>query len=302
MIQQFLQLSPEVQHALKMQKPIIALQSSLITHGLPYPDNLCTAKLLEQLIREQGAVPAIIALNKGKIHIGLNEPLLQYLANSKNIFKASKRDIALVLSRNEIASTTLAAALFCAHLSGLMFFVTGGIGGHANYIEEDFDIAADLTELTHTPIIVICSGAKSILDLPSTLKPLQSHGITVIGYKTDEFPSFYSHARNRPLIHRMNNLTEIAKLIRYQRQLGPQGLVIVNPTPKSAEIAEKDINGLFEKAQKEIKSPSAKAITPLLLQRISALTANQNLLANIELFKANTLLAARIALAYQQQR
>ncbi len=192
--------------------------------------------------------------------------------------------------------------MFCANLAGLPLFVTGGIGGVHYHAGESFDISADLIELSTTPVTVICSGAKSILDLPKTLEVLETHGVAVVGYKTDEFPAFYSHSSGIPLVHRLDSPEEIAKLMHYQRKLAiNNGIVIANPIPKQAEIPVDKIIPIIKQAQKEAKHIHGKAITPFLLQRITDLTAGQSLKANIELIKNNALLGTQIAVAYQNQ-
>ena len=267
---------------------------------MPYPDNLVTAKMVEHLIRDAGAIPATIAIYQGKIHIGIEEDLMEVLAHRSDVVKASRRDIAYVLSRKMAASTTVAATMFCANFAGLPLFVTGGIGGVHHQVGETFDISADLIELSSTPVTVICSGAKSILDLPKTLEMLETHGVAVIGYGTDEFPAFYTHSSGIPLLHRLDTADEIATLMHYQRQLGiNNGLVIANPIPKLAEIPDTQIMPIIQQAQQEAKQVNSKAITPFLLKRIAELTSGQSLRANIELIKNNALLGAEIAIAYK---
>jgi len=299
---ELLHFNYEVAHALELNQPIVALESTVISHGMPYPDNLKTAKMVEDLIRKAGAIPATIAISQGKIHIGVDEGLMETLANQNGIIKASRRDIAFVLSRNITASTTVAATMFCANLARLPLFVTGGIGGVHHEVSETFDISADLIELSSTPVTVICSGAKSILDLPKTLEMLETHGVAVIGFGTDEFPAFYTHSSGIPLLHRLDSATEIANLMHYQRQLNSNnGLVIANPIPKIAEIPDTQIMPIIEQAQRDAKHVNGKAITPFLLKRIAELTSGQSLLANAELIKNNALLGAEIAIAYKKQ-
>lgn len=302
MFHELLHIGEEVRQGLNNQQPIVVLESTIISHGMPYPDNLATAAAVEQLIRDNGAVPATIALYQGKIHVGIDQKLMEHLANCQEVIKASKRDLAFILSSKKTASTTVAATMFCAHLAGLPLFATGGIGGVHHHVGESFDISADLIELSATPVTVICSGAKSILDLPKTLEVLETHGVVVIGYKTDEFPAFYSHSSGIPLVHRLDSPEEIANLIHYQRKLAiNNGIVIANPIPKEAEIPVDKIIPIIKQAQKEAKHISGKAITPFLLRRITDLTAGQSLKANIELIKNNALLGAQIAVAYQNQ-
>ncbi|KTD19038.1 pseudouridine-5'-phosphate glycosidase [Legionella jordanis] len=301
MRQDLLNYNAEVRKAIDHGRPLLALESTIISHGMPYPDNLKTAKMVEQIIRDKGVTPATIALHQGKIHIGIDDEIMKHLATSKDIIKASRRDLAYVLSRELSASTTVAATMYCAHLAGLPLFATGGIGGVHQRVEESFDISADLIELASTPITVVCSGAKSILDLPKTLEMLETHGVPVIGYRSDEFPAFYSHSSGIPLLHRLDEAHEIAKLMAYQRQLKlHNGIVIANPIPKEAEIPHEKILPAINQAQAEANRIQGKAITPFLLQRIAELTAGQSLKANMELIKNNARLGAEIALAYQK--
>jgi pseudouridylate synthase len=302
MSHELLHFNQEVLHALKDNLPIVALESTIISHGMPYPENLATAKVMEQVIRDAGAIPATIAIFEGKIHLGIDASLMETLANRHDVVKASRRDIAYVLSRKIPASTTVAATMFCAHLAGFPLFVTGGIGGVHNQVGESFDISADLIELSSTPVTVICSGAKSILDLPKTLEMLETHGVAVVGFGTDEFPAFYSHSSGIPLLHRLDTPEEVANLMHFQRKLTiNNGLVIANPIPKLAEIPDNQIQPIIEQAQREAKHINGKAITPFMLKRIAELTAGQSLLANIELIKNNALLGAQVAIAYHQQ-
>ncbi len=302
MFHELLSFSPEVSEALKQQKPIVVLESTIISHGMSFPDNLKTAQEVEQLIRDNEAIPATIALYQGKIHIGINDKIMEHLAKSKEVIKASRRDISYVLSRQMTASTTVAATMFCANLAGLPLFVTGGIGGVQHHGGESFDVSADLIELGATPVTVVCSGAKSILDLPKTLEMLETYGVAVVGYRTDEFPAFFSHSSGIPLLHRLDSSTEIAAMMHYHKKLNlSNGIVIANPIPKEAEIPDDKIFPIIKQAQDEAKHLNGKAITPFLLKRIAELTAGQSLHANIELIKSNAVLGAEIAKAYYKQ-
>ncbi|CEG57533.1 pseudouridine-5'-phosphate glycosidase [Legionella fallonii] len=302
MFHELLLINPEVEEAIHNRKPVVVLESTIISHGMPYPDNLSTAIQVEAIVREQGAVPATIALYQGQIHIGLSQKTMEHLAEDKEIMKASRRDIAYVLSRRMTASTTVAATMFCAHLANLPLFVTGGIGGVHPEVGSSFDISADLMELANTPVTVICSGAKSILDLPKTLEVLETQGVPVIGYATNEFPAFYSRSSGIPVIHRLDSVKEVAKLMTYQRMLQMNnGIVIANPIPVEAEISDDEIMPFIQQAHKEAKNINGQALTPFLLRRIAELTAGRSLEANIELIKNNALLGAQIAIAYQKQ-
>ena len=303
MFHELLQINEEVTEAIHTNKPIVVLESTIISHGMPYPANLATAREVEDIIRKQGAVPATIALYQGKIHIGLTSKTMEHLAESKDVLKASRRDIAFVLSRKMAASTTVAATMFCAHLAKLPLFVTGGIGGVHQEVSSSFDISADLIELASTPVTVVCSGAKSILDLPKTLEVLETYGVAVIGYATDEFPAFYSRSSGIPLIHRLDSAKEVAQLMALQRQLNMvNGIVIANPIPSEAEISDDEIMPFIQQAHEEAKDINGQALTPFLLKRIGELTAGRSLAANIELIKNNALVGAQIAIAYQQKK
>lgn len=302
MFHDLLNVHSEVFSAITHRQPVVVLESTIISHGMPYPDNLATARLVEQLIREEGAIPATIALHQGKIHIGIDEEIMDGLAQAKGVMKASRRDLAYVLSQKLTASTTVAATMFCAYLAGLPLFATGGIGGVHQEVQDSFDISADIIELSSTPMTVVCSGAKSILDLPKTLEMLETHGVAVVGYQTDEFPAFYSHSSGIPLVHRLDSPEDIADMMHYQRRLNIRnGIVVANPIPKHAEIPDSDITPIIEQAHREAQHIQGKAITPYLLQRISDLTAGRSLNANIELIKNNAILGAKIAIAYQNQ-
>lgn len=302
MFHELLHIDDEVLEAINTQKPVVVLESTIISHGMPYPDNLATAIEVENIIRTQGAVPATIALYQGKIHIGLSKKIMEHLAEHKDVVKASRRDIAYTLSRKMTASTTVAATMFCANLAHLPLFVTGGIGGVHQEVNNSFDISADLIELSTTPVTVVCSGAKSILDLPKTLEVLETYGVPVVGYATDEFPAFYSRSSGIPVIHRLNSANDVAKLMLFQRQLNMKnGIVIANPIPEEAEISDEEIMPYIHQAHEEAQNISGQALTPFLLKRIAELTAGKSLEANIQLIKSNALLGAQISLAYQEK-
>lgn len=299
---ELLHISEEVKEALHNKQPVVALESTIISHGMPYPDNLTTAMAVEEIIRSQGAIPATIALYQGKILIGLNPKAMEHLAEDTSVIKASRRDIAYVLSQKLTASTTVASTMFCAHLAQLPLFVTGGIGGVHQEVSANFDISADLIELSNTPVTVVCSGAKSILDLPKTLEVLETHGVAVVGYATDEFPAFYSRFSGIPLLHRLDTATDIASLMVCQRQLNiNNGIVIANPIPIEAEISDDEMLPFIQQAHQEAKHIKGQALTPFLLKRIAELTAGRSLKANIELIKNNAYLGSQIAVAYQEK-
>lgn len=302
MIQELLHYHPDVECALQSQQPVVALESTIISHGMPFPENMETALEVESIIRQQGAIPATIALHQGKIHIGLKTELMEHFAKSENVYKASRRDLSYVLSQQLSASTTVAATMYSANLANLPIFVTGGIGGVHQNVSERFDISADLIELSSTPVTVICSGAKSILDLPKTLEVLETHGVPVIGYGTDEFPAFYSRSSGIELLHRLNTPADIAQLMLTQRQLKlNNGIVIANPIPEQAEISDDEMLPFIEQAHQEASKIKGQSLTPFLLKRIAELTSGKSLKANIELIKSNAHLGAQIAVAYHQK-
>jgi pseudouridine-5'-phosphate glycosidase len=302
MFHELLVLGEEVQDAINEKKPVVALESTIISHGMLYPDNLKTAIEVENILRQQGAIPATIALYQGKIHVGLSKDIMEHLATHTQVKKASRRDIAYVLTQKQTASTTVAATMYCAHLAKLSLFVTGGIGGVHQDVNNSFDISADLIELSTTPITVICAGAKSILDLPKTLEVLETFGVPVIGYTSDEFPAFYSRSSGIPVVHRLDTPEEIANLIHTQRQLNMNnGIVIANPIPSTAEISDAEMMPFIRQAHQEAKKINGKDLTPFLLKRITELTAGKSLEANIALIKNNALLGGQIAVAYQEK-
>lgn len=297
-----IQFSEEVQQALQEKRPVVALESTIISHGMPYPQNIQSAEEVEGILRECNVTPATIVLHKGKIKVGLDKEKLSFFAHDTGILKASRRDIAHFLQKQESASTTVAATMYCAKLAGIPIFVTGGIGGVHPNVGHHFDISADLMELSQTPITVICSGAKSILDLPKTLEMLETHGVPVVGYQTNEFPAFYSHSSGLPLMHRLDSAEDIAELIHTQKALQlNNGIVIANPIPKEAEIPDDDISPMILQAQKEAEHINGKAITPFLLKRIAELTEGKSLKANMALIRNNALLGAKIAKALRKE-
>jgi pseudouridylate synthase len=290
--------SEEVAKAMKENKPIVALESTIISHGMPYPQNVETAKEVEQLIRENGAVPATIAILDGKIKIGVNEEELEFLGTSKEIEKVSRRDLPYVIAMKKHGATTVAATMICANMAGIKVFATGGIGGVHRGAEQTMDISADLQELARTNVAVVCAGAKSILDLGLTLEYLETNGVPVIGYGTDILPAFYSSTSPFKVNYRVDTPEEIAKLIETKWGLGLNGgLVIANPIPKEDELEESYINSIIEEALKEAeeKQIAGKAVTPFLLDKVKTLTGGKSLEANIALVKNNAVLAAKIA-------
>jgi pseudouridine-5'-phosphate glycosidase len=290
--------SPEVAEARSAKKPLVALESTIITHGMPYPRNVETASAVEQAVRETGAVPATIAVIEGRLRVGLDEQEIDRLGQiSGGVVKASRRDLALVAARKGSAGTTVAATMFIAGLGGIEIFATGGIGGVHRGAEETFDISADLVELSRTRVAVVCAGAKSILDIGKTLEFLETQGVAVVGYRTDEFPAFYARSSGFKLEHRCDGLLDLARMIRLQREIGPGGLLIANPIPQDHALEEAAIERRIAEAVAEAKTQGVgkKEATPFLLKRVVELTGGQSLEANIALIKNNAMLAAQAA-------
>jgi pseudouridine-5'-phosphate glycosidase len=298
-----LTLSPAVAAARAAGQPIVALESTIITHGMPYPQNLQTARAVEAAVIDAGAVPATIAVMAGRIHIGLTDAELDALARAKDVMKLSRADLAACLAMGRTGATTVAATMICAHLAGIPVFATGGIGGVHRGAEASFDISADLMELAQTPVTVVCAGAKAILDLPKTLEVLETHGVPVIAYGQDEFPAFWSRASGLIAPLRMDSPGAIAAAHRMRAQLGlPGGQLIANPIPAAAEIPRATTVPVIEAALAEAarQGISAKAVTPFLLQRIFDLTEGRSLAANIALVINNARLGAAVAVAMAQ--
>ncbi|MBK6466854.1 MAG: pseudouridine-5'-phosphate glycosidase [Paracoccaceae bacterium] len=291
-------LSPEVAAARANGTAIVALESTIITHGMPFPQNVETARLVEAEVRAHGATPATIAVIDGRIHVGLSDAQLTALGQARGVAKLSRADLAACVAAGGTGATTVAATMICAHLAGIGVFATGGIGGVHRGAEASFDISADLMELAQTPVTVVAAGAKAILDLPRTLEVLETQGVPVISYGQDDFPAFWSRASGLTSPLRMDSAAEIAAAHRMRGLLGlPGGQLVANPIPVEAEIPRAEITPHIETALAEAaaKGIAAKAVTPFLLQRIFELTAGRSLAANIALVLNNARLAAAIA-------
>ncbi|MCR8969189.1 pseudouridine-5'-phosphate glycosidase [Facklamia sp. 7083-14-GEN3] len=299
-----LSISQEVQAAIIQQKPIVALESTIISHGMPYPQNVKMAQQTEQIIRDHGAVPATIAIMNGQFKIGLEEEDLEILATAKNVAKVSRRDLAEVIANKQLGATTVATTMIGAHLAGIKVFVTGGIGGvHRGYTDH-MDVSADLEELAQTPVTVVCAGAKAILDLPRTLEYLETKGVPVTGYQTDYLPAFYSSTSPYRLTSRADSAEEIAQRMMAADQLDLKaGLLIANPIPKEHEIPNDEINAIIDQALAEEKEAGVhgKESTPFLLAKIVELTEGRSLETNIQLVYNNAKLGAEIAVQYQMK-
>jgi pseudouridine-5'-phosphate glycosidase len=291
-------LSPEVAAARAAGKPIVALESTIITHGMPFPQNVETARRVEAEVRAHGAVPATIAILEGQIHVGLTEAELDGLGQAKGVAKLSRADLAACLATGGTGATTVAATMICAHLAGIQVFATGGIGGVHRGAETSFDISADLRELAETPVTVVAAGAKAILDLPKTLEYLETLGVPVIAYGQDDFPAFWSRSSGLKAPLRMDTARDIAAAQSLRTRLGlPGGQLVANPIPAEAEIPRREIMPHIETAlaEAEAKGIAAKAVTPFLLQRIFELTEGRSLASNIALVLNNARLGAAIA-------
>lgn len=293
-----IRFNEEVADALQSKLPIVALESTVIAHGLPYPKNLETARKLEQIIRENGAIPASIAVFGGQLHVGLNDAQIEKLATDKDIRKISRRDLPIVVGNKLNCATTVATTTFAAHRAGIRVFATGGIGGvHRGF---SADISADLSELARTPISVVCSGAKIILDLPATREWLETHGICVLGYECDEFPAFYSRRSSLKVDARVNMAQEAAQIIRARDELNlPNAVLLTVPVPAEFEIDLTELEMIVGEALKSAseKNISGKEITPFLLSEMSEKSGGRTLAANIALLENNARVAAQVAAA-----
>jgi pseudouridylate synthase len=299
---ELIQLSPEVAAARAEGRPVVALESTIIAHGMPWPQNLQTAREVEDVIRAEGAVPATIAVIGGRIRVGLTDDELQQLAQSPDAMKLSRRDLPFAIATGRLGATTVAATMICAHLAGIPVFVTGGIGGVHRGGAESFDISADLQELARTPVAVVCAGAKSILDLGLTLEYLETHGVPVLSVGQDNFAAFFTPDSGFKADFRMDDAAEQARFIRAKWALGLSGGVVVS-NPVSADLAmpREEIDAITAQALAEADAQGiqGKAITPFLLARIKALTGGRSLATNIALVKNNALAGARLARALQ---
>ena len=300
---QALTLTDEVRTALDERRPVVALESTIISHGMPYPQNVAMATEVEQIIREGGAVPATIAVLAGRPRIGLTPRDLELLATDPNVAKVSLRDLPYVIARGEHGATTVAATMRLASLAGISTFVTGGLGGVHRGAQQSFDISADLTELAQTDVAVISAGVKSILDIGLTLEAMETLGIPVIAYGADEFPAFYSRASGFAAPMRADSPAELAAIMRTKWELGIRGgLDIANPIPAADEIPAEHIDTIIDQALRDMdaKGIRGKEATPYLLGRIVEITGGESLRANIALVKNNAQLGARIASAYAE--
>ncbi len=296
--------SPEVAAALAEGAAVVALESTIVTHGLPWPRNLETARALEAAVRAEGAVPATIAVLEGRLRIGLDTAQLEALARAPETAKLSRADLAVQMASGGDGSTTVAATMIAARLAGIECFATGGIGGVHRGAERSFDVSADLDELARTAVTVVCAGAKAILDLPKTLEALETRGVPVIGWQTDAFPAFWSRDSGLACPLRMDREDQVARAHRLRAGLGiTGGQMLANPIPEAAEIPEAEIAPVIEAAvtRADAEGISGKEVTPFLLERVLEATGGRSLEANVALVENNARLAARIALALARE-
>jgi pseudouridylate synthase len=298
----FLDLSPSVKTALKEGKPVVALESTIISHGMPYPQNVETALLVEKAVRDNGATPATIAIINGKMKAGLSLDDIEILGKQgQAVTKASRRDIPILLTRKMNGATTVASTMIIAHLAGIHIFATGGIGGVHRGANETFDISADLQELAQTDVAVVSAGVKSILDIGLTLEYLETHGIPVIGFKTDDFPAFFTRKSGFKVDYRIDTEQELASMLKIKWSIPLSGgVIIANPVPPEFEADPNKINHAIEKALRNAHEQGIKGkhITPFLLTEIERLTEGLSLKTNIQLVLNNAALAARLAVCY----
>ncbi len=291
-----LNFQPEVESALEKGRAVVALESTLITHGLPAPENIQIARAIEETVRTQGAIPATIAILGGQITVGLTLEQLEYLGSAKNVRKCSRRDLPIVVARKEDGATTVAATMIIAHWAGIRLFATGGIGGvHRGH---PFDASADLMELGRTSVTVVCAGAKAVLDLPLTLEVLETQGVPVIGYQTDELPAFYSRSSGLPVDLRVDSPQEVASIIRAREEMGLSGGTLITvPVPVEAEWPAAEARAVINQALVDAEKAgiTGKEVTPYLLQRVNGLSDERSKKANIALLLNNARVAAQIA-------
>lgn len=300
---ELLSFSPEVQEAMEQNKPVVVLESTIISHGMPYPQNVEMAKETEQIIRDNGAVPATIAVMDGELKVGLTDEDLETLATAENVTKVSRRDLAKVVAEKSIGATTVATTMLIAKLAGIKVFVTGGIGGVHRGGEVTMDISADLEELAQTDVAVVCAGAKAILDLGRTLEYLETKGVPVFGYRTDTLPAFYSSQSDVAIPNRIEETEELAKIMIASEQLGLQaGYLLTNPVPTEHEIPHEEIDAIINEALEEEKAAgiSGKDSTPFLLGKIVEKTEGRSLETNIQLVYNNAKVGAELAVKYNE--
>lgn len=303
MLEKYLDVSPEVAKAIKDGKAVVALESTIISHGMPYPRNVETALNVEKIIREHGAVPATIAILGGRLKVGLSEDQIEYLGKAKDVVKTSRRDIPFIVAKKLDGATTVASTMILAALAGVKVFATGGIGGVHRGAQETFDISADLQELAHTNVAVVCAGAKSILDIGLTLEYLETNGVPVVGYQTDELPAFYTRKSGFGVDYRVDSPLELAEALKAKWDLGlGGGLVVANPIPEAYEMDFDAITSAIQIAVSEAEKAGIKGkeSTPFLLAKVKELTGGDSLDSNIELVYNNAKVAAQLAVEFSK--
>lgn len=299
MYEKYLEVSKEVEDALKNGKPVVALESTIISHGMPYPRNVETALKVEEIIKKEGAVPATIAIIKGKIKVGLSEEEIEYLGKAENVLKTSRRDIPFIISKEMDGATTVASTMIISALAGIKVFATGGMGGVHRGASETFDISADLEELSRTNVAVVCAGVKSILDIGLTLEYLETNGVPVVGYNTEEMPAFYTRKSGFNVDYKVDSPHEIAKALKTKWDLDLRGgMVVANPIEEKYQMDHDLINKAIQDAIIEAnkKGIKGKESTPFLLSKVKDITEGQSLESNIQLVYNNARLAAKVAL------
>jgi pseudouridine-5'-phosphate glycosidase len=301
MLEKYLDIHPEVKEALENGKPVVALESTIISHGMPYPQNVETARNVEQIVRDNGAVPATIGIIEGRIKVGLTDQELEFMGKEKNIIKASRRDLPVIVSKGLNGATTVASTMICANMAGIRVFVTGGIGGVHRGAQETFDISADLMELASTNVAVICAGAKSILDIGLTLEYLETHGVPVLGYQTEDFPAFYTRTSGYKVDYKMDSPLEVASALKSKWDMDLKGGVVIgNSIPEEYAMDEKIITDAIEGAVKEAAETGIKGkeSTPFLLGKIKEITKGTSLDSNIQLVYNNAVVGTKIAVEF----
>ena len=295
--------SEEVNNAMSCGVPVVALESTIIAHGMPYPENVNTAKRLGNIIRDAGCVPAIVAISEGKVCVGIDDVLLERIAKEKGVLKVSRRDIPIAIASKALGATTVSGTLVIAHAAGIKVFVTGGIGGAHRGAETSMDVSSDLEELAISDVAVVSAGVKAILDLPKTLEILETKGVPVVGYKTDELPAFYTRTSGLKLVARADTVDEVACIMKSKWDLGISGSVLIaNPIPQEFEADSKVINAAIENAlvRANKEGIAGKEITPFILSLVSEATGGDSLAANVALVENNARLGAQIAFAFSK--
>ncbi len=294
----YLSITPEIEEALKQGKPVVALESTILSHGMPYPENVEFAHKVEEVVRGEGAIPATTAIIGGKLKVGLNEEELMIMCKAENVAKASRRDVAVYLATNQTAATTVATTMLIASLAGIKVFATGGIGGVHRGAQETMDISADLQEFAHTPVCVVSAGCKSILDIGLTLEYLETFGVPVLGYKTSEFPAFFCDTSGFGVDYKVESPNEVARILKTKWDLGLQGgVLLANPIPHEYSLDHKVIDAAIDKALEMAKEKGirGKKTTPFLLATIKDLTGGESFASNLQLAYNNAKVASQVA-------